>query len=180
MIFWISSLAGLAIAYFIGSVPTGYIAGKLLKGVDIRELGSGSTGATNVLRTLGQGPFWAVLAVDVLKGAAAVLFALWFYPWLSAHVAPPMFDVAVWTPWAACLAGLAALVGHARPIWLGFQGGKSVAAGLGLLIAMAWPVGLFSLLAFGVALATSRIMSSSSTTSTLRGFTRPSSSSRRS
>lgn len=162
MIFWISSLAGLAIAYFIGSVPTGYIAGKLLKGVDIRELGSGSTGATNVLRTLGQGPFWAVLAIDVLKGAAAVLFALWFYPWLSAHVAPPMFDVAAWTPWAACLAGLAALVGHARPIWLGFQGGKSVAAGLGLLIAMAWPVGLFSLLAFGVALATSRIMSLSS------------------
>ena len=165
MTFWIASFSGLAIAYLLGSIPTGYMAGKLLKGVDLRQLGSGSTGATNVLRTLGQGPFWAVLAVDVLKGAAAVLFARWFYPWLaalpSAHP-PPALEAIAWTPWAVCLAGLAALVGHARPIWLSFQGGKSVAAGLGLLIALAWPVGVTALLAFGVALAISKIMSLSS------------------
>lgn len=165
MTFWIASFSGLAIAYFLGSIPTGYLAGRFLKGVDLRELGSGSTGATNVLRTLGQGPFWAVLAIDILKGGAAVFFARWFYPWLAAlpTVAVPSSLAGVaWTPWAVALAGLAALVGHARPIWLNFQGGKSVAAGLGLLIAMAWPVGLFSLLAFGIVLAISRIMSLSS------------------
>ncbi len=75
MTFWIASVAGLAIAYLFGSIPTGYLAGRLLKGVDIRELGSKSTGATNVLRTLGKWPSLAVLLIDVLKGATAIVFA---------------------------------------------------------------------------------------------------------
>lgn len=162
MVFWIACLAGLAIAYLLGSTPTGYLAGRLLKGVDIRELGSKSTGATNVLRTLGPWPALGVLLIDVLKGAAAIVFARWFYPWLctAPFVAPPAaFDPQAWAPWAVCLAGLAALLGHARSVWLNFTGGKSVAAGLGLLLALSWPVGLGALAVFGVVVAIFRMVS---------------------
>ncbi|MBL8554283.1 MAG: glycerol-3-phosphate acyltransferase [Phenylobacterium sp.] len=160
MVFWIASIAGLAVAYLLGSLPTGYIAGRLLRGADIRELGSGSTGATNVLRTLGPRAGATVLAIDVLKGAAAIRFALWFWPWLSARAAPaPPLDPHAALPWAVCLAGLAALVGHARPVWLGFRGGKSVATGLGVLLAMSWPAGVGGLAVFAVAVAAFRIVS---------------------
>jgi hypothetical protein len=82
MLFWMAALAGLAVAYLFGSIPTGYLAGRL-RGIDIREHGSKSTGATNVLRTLGKGPALVVLVVDVLKGVAAIVFARWFYAWLD-------------------------------------------------------------------------------------------------
>ena len=162
MIFWAAAMAGLAAAYLFGAIPTGYLAGRLLKGIDIREHGSGSTGATNVLRTLGKWPGAVVLLVDVLKGAGAILFVRWFYPWLYGlpSVMPPTApDLQTWTPWAVCLAGLAVLVGHGRSIWLNFTGGKSVAAGLGVLLAMSWPVGLGALAVFGVAVAISRRVS---------------------
>lgn len=139
MIFWIACLGGLVVAYFLGAIPTGYLAGHLLKGVDLREHGSASTGATNVLRTLGKRAFWAVLFIDVLKGVAAITFALWYYPWLSTLSfigAPSVLDASMWSPWGVCFAGLAALLGHSRSIWLNFKGGKSVATGLGVLIAM--------------------------------------------
>jgi acyl phosphate:glycerol-3-phosphate acyltransferase len=162
MVFWIASVVGLAIAYLFGSTPTGYLAGKLLKGIDIREYGSKSIGATNVLRTLGKWPASVVLLVDVLKGAAAIVFARWFYPWLYTlpSVTPPTaLDPQTWLPWAVCLAGLAALMGHGRSIWLNFTGGKSAATGLGVLLAMSWPVGLGAAAAFGVVLAVVRIVS---------------------
>lgn len=162
MLFWMASAVGLAIAYLLGSTPSGYLAGRLLKGVDIREHGSRSVGATNVLRTLGPWPALAVLLVDVLKGAGAIVFARWLCSWLSSWppvAPPPGFDLQTWTPWAVCLAGLAVLLGHARSIWLNFAGGKSVAAGLGVLLAMSWPVGLGALAVFAIALAISRIVS---------------------
>jgi acyl phosphate:glycerol-3-phosphate acyltransferase len=71
---WIIGASALLIAYLLGAIPTGYWAGKLLQDIDIREHGSQSTGATNVLRTLGKGPAIAVLLMDVLKGAAAILW----------------------------------------------------------------------------------------------------------
>jgi acyl phosphate:glycerol-3-phosphate acyltransferase len=158
--FWIACLIGLLIAYLFGSVPTGYLAGKLLRGIDIREHGSKSTGATNVLRTLGKWPALVVLLVDVAKGAAAVLFALWFYPWLYEQVtSPPAPNLQTLLPWAVCLAGLAALLGHGRSIWLNFTGGKSAATGLGILLAMSWPVGLGAAAVFGLVLAVSRRVS---------------------
>jgi glycerol-3-phosphate acyltransferase PlsY len=165
MVFWIAGAVGLAIAYFLGSTPTGYLAGKLLKGIDIREHGSKSTGATNVLRALGKWPAFVVLLVDVLKGVGAVVFARWFYPWfstVSSGTPPTALDLQSLEPWAVCLAGLAVLLGHGRSVWLNFAGGKSVATGLGVLLAMSWPVGLGAVAVFGVALAAFRIVSLSS------------------
>jgi glycerol-3-phosphate acyltransferase PlsY len=165
VVFWIASAAGLAIAYLFGSTPTGYLAGKLLKGIDIREHGSKSIGATNVLRTVGTWPALVVLLVDVLKGAGAIVFVRWFFPWFSTlpSVTPPTtLDLQAWVPWAVCLAGLAVLLGHGCSIWLNFTGGKSAATGLGVLLAMSWPVGLGAAAAFGVVLAMFRIVSLSS------------------
>lgn len=164
MIFWIAGLAGLAIAYLLGSIPTGYLAGKLLKGIDIRQHGSRSTGATNVLRTLGKWPALAVLLVDVLKGVGAVAFARWFYLWLStpSSVTPQALDLPGSEAWAVCLAGVGVLLGHGRSIWLNFTGGKSAATGLGVLLAMSWPVGLGAAAVFCLALAAFRIVSLSS------------------
>src|SRR3954467_8727421 len=162
MIFWIASVVGLAIAYLVGSTPTGYLAGKLLKGIDIREHGSKSTGATNVLRTLGKWAALVVLIVDVLKGVATIIVAHWFYALLYSTLSTPpptAFDLQMWVPWPVSLAGLAVLLGHSRSIWLNFTGGKSAATGLGVLLALSWPVGLGAAAAFGAVLAISRMVS---------------------
>src|SRR5271167_4393110 len=100
MVFWIASAVGLVIAYLFGSTPTGYLAGKLLRGIDIREHGSKSTGATNVLRTLGKIPALAVLLIDLLKGVAAVAFARGLYslPAVTA-TAPAAIDLETWLSW---------------------------------------------------------------------------------
>ena len=106
-----------------------------------------------------------VLIVDVLKGVGAIIVARWFYPWLYSVVSttpPTAFDLKIWVPWAVCLAGLAVLLGHSRSIWLNFSGGKSAATGLGVLLAMSWPVGLGAATVFGVVLAIFRIVSLSS------------------
>lgn len=159
MVFWIASVAMVAGAYLLGATPTGYLAGRWLRGVDVRAQGSGSTGATNVLRTLGPGPAAAVLAADLAKGAAAVLLARAVSTWLFAVAPPAGLTAETWTPWAVCLAGLAAVVGHSRPVWLGFTGGKSAAAGLGVLLAMAWPAGLGAAAVFLAVVAAFRIVS---------------------
>lgn len=151
MVFWIAAGAGLVAAYLLGAIPFGYLAARWLKGVDIRREGSGGTGATNVLRTLGPGPALAVLALDLLKGLAAVVFAGWVCTLSSGPQA--------WIPWIASLAGLLALVGHSRSVWLGFTGGKSAATGLGVLLALSWPVGAGAFAVFALVVAVSRIVS---------------------
>ncbi|QNI74323.1 glycerol-3-phosphate 1-O-acyltransferase PlsY [Synechococcus sp. NOUM97013] len=128
----------LLLGYLLGSLPCGYLAGRWCKGIDLRTIGSGSTGATNVLRNVGKGPALVVFLLDVAKGAAAVLLAG------ALTAAHPLND------WIQVLAGLAALAGHIWPVWLGFKGGKAVATGLGLFLGLAWPVGLAC---FGVFLA---------------------------
>jgi glycerol-3-phosphate acyltransferase PlsY len=158
---WVAYAAFVAIvAYLFGSIPTGYWAGLLLKGIDIREHGSKSTGATNVLRTLGKGPAIVVLVVDVLKGIAAVVFTRWLYSLPAAATAIPTgWSLTTWLPWMITLAALMAILGHSRSIWIRFTGGKSAATGLGVLLAMSWQVGLGILLVFGLVLAVFRIVS---------------------
>ncbi len=145
-------LAAFAAAYLLGSLPTGYLAGRLLRGIDIREHGSKSTGATNVLRILGKWPALGVLVIDVLKGVAAIAFARWFCLRFAGDLPDAL-------PWAVCLAGLGALIGHGRSVWLKFSGGKSAATGLGVLLAMSWPVGLGAVAVFAAVLALFRIVS---------------------
>jgi acyl phosphate:glycerol-3-phosphate acyltransferase len=148
----------LLLAYLLGSFPTGYLAGRLLQGIDLREQGSGSTGATNVLRTLGKGPGITVLAIDVLKGVAAVkLVSLATY--LGYPIAQPVLV-------SISLAAMA-LFGHSKSVWLGWRGGKSVATGLGILLALCWPVALLALGVFGVSIGLSRIVSISSISAAL-------------
>jgi acyl phosphate:glycerol-3-phosphate acyltransferase len=160
----LGNAALLLAAYLLGSLPTGYLLGRSLKGLDIREHGSGSTGATNVLRVVGKGAGATVLAVDMLKGAAAIILTQLAYQpnsplltWAPADVNPTQ-----WLAWVAILAGLAVVLGHSRSIWLKFSGGKSVATGLGLLLALNWQVGLLAFVIFGVVFALSRVVSLSS------------------
>ncbi|MFN6558361.1 MAG: glycerol-3-phosphate 1-O-acyltransferase PlsY [Nostoc sp. ChiSLP01] len=151
------------VAYLLGSFPTGYIAVKQLKGIDIREVGSGSTGATNVLRTLGKGPGAFVLMLDSLKGVLAIALVYWLFNFAaSQNIIPPTVDVKLWQPWISILVGLAAILGHSKSIFLGFSGGKSVATSLGILLAMNWQVGLATAGVFAVVVAISRIVSLSS------------------
>jgi glycerol-3-phosphate acyltransferase PlsY len=159
MTVWLALIVALAVAYLLGSIPTGYLAGRLLKGIDIRQHGSKSTGATNVLRILGKGPAAVVLAIDVLKGVAAIRFADWFCAVLTQGVPDGLPSLAFWMSWIVAAAGLAVLIGHGRSVWLGFSGGKSAATGLGVLLALAWPVGLGAAAVFGGVLAVSRIVS---------------------
>ncbi|HEY9626703.1 MAG TPA: glycerol-3-phosphate 1-O-acyltransferase PlsY [Coleofasciculaceae cyanobacterium] len=150
-----------AIAYLLGSIPTGYWLGRL-RGIDIREHGSKSTGATNVLRTLGKVPALMVLLVDMLKGVAALAFTRWFYELSIPNAIPAEVDFQSWIDWAITLAALMAVLGHSKSIWINFTGGKSAATGLGVLFGMAWQVGLGGTIVFGLALAISRIVSLSS------------------
>ena len=164
MTIWLSLCGAILFAaYLLGSIPTGYILVKLLKGIDIREVGSGSTGATNVLRTLGKGPGAFVLLVDCLKGVFSIFLAYQFFEFASSNnFIPPTVNPEIWQPFLITLAGLAALLGHSKSIFLGFSGGKSVATGLGVLFAMNWQVGLATFGVFAVVVAISRIVSLSS------------------
>ncbi|MFM7548374.1 MAG: glycerol-3-phosphate 1-O-acyltransferase PlsY [Cyanobacteriota bacterium] len=156
----IAPLFCLVAGYLLGSIPAGYLAGRWLQGVDIRSLGSGSTGATNVLRVLGKGPALVVFLADVLKGSAAVV--------LAKAVLEPGNGSGAWSVdvWVVA-AGLAALAGHIWPVWLGWRGGKAVATGLGMLLGLAWPVGLACFGVFLACLTISRIVSLSSVVAAL-------------
>ncbi len=148
----------LVAGYLLGSLPTGWLAGRWLAGIDLRQLGSGSTGATNVLRQLGKGPALVVFLVDVLKGTAAVLLA-------KALLQPSGFTPS--TDWWVVAAGLAALAGHIWPVWLGWKGGKAVATGLGMLLGLVPAVGLACFGTFLACLTLSRIVSLSSVVAAL-------------
>ena len=168
-------IAALGAGYLLGSIPTGWLAGHWLAGLDIRNQGSGSTGATNVLRVLGKGPALAVFLVDVLKGTAAVLLARYLLEsglggaagTLDAGLAVPGLAIPGLVDWAVVAAGLAALAGHIWPIWLGGKGGKAVATGLGMLLGLTWPVGLASFGVFLAVLSLSRVVSLSSVVAAL-------------
>jgi glycerol-3-phosphate acyltransferase PlsY len=118
-------LFGLVLGYLLGSIPWGLVLTSAAGLGDIRHIGSGNIGATNVLRTGRKGLAAATLLLDAVKGAAAVLVA-----------------DALWGRDAGLVAGAGAMLGHAFPVWLGFKGGKGVATGLGVLLAASWWLGL--------------------------------------
>jgi glycerol-3-phosphate acyltransferase PlsY len=160
--FWlVFGIAVVTVSYLFGSIPTGYWAGLILQGIDIRQHGSGSTGATNVLRTLGKIPALVVLMIDILKGALAIALVRWVCT-LPSITQWTDLDPVGWSPWVITLAGLMVLFGHSKSVWINFTGGKSVAAGLGVFVAMSWLVGVGALLVFALVLGISRIVSLSS------------------
>ena len=129
-------------SYLLGSIPFGLVITRALGLGDLRQIGSGNIGATNVLRTGNRAAAAATLILDAAKGAVAVLLA-------RAWVGPD----------AAQVAALFAFLGHLYPVWLQFRGGKGVATFLGTLLALAWPVGLAACATWAVTAAVSRISS---------------------
>jgi acyl phosphate:glycerol-3-phosphate acyltransferase len=121
---WPLLLAALAFGYLLGSIPFGLLITRIAGLGDVRRIGSGNIGATNVLRTGNKGLAALTLLLDAVKGTAAVLIA------------------AAWGPGFAMAAGFAAFVGHLFPVWIGFRGGKGVATYLGVLFGLAWKIAL--------------------------------------
>ncbi len=132
------------LAYLLGSIPFGVVITRMMGLGDLRQIGSGNIGATNVLRTGNKPAAAATLILDAAKGGIAVLIA-------RALVGDD----------AAQLAALASFLGHLFPIWLGFKGGKGVATFLGILLALAWPIGLMACATWAVTAAITRISSAS-------------------
>ena len=141
----------LLLGYALGSVPFGLILTRMFGAGDLRSIGSGSIGATNVLRTGRKELAAGTLLLDAGKGALAV--------WLTAQ----------WWPFAAPLAAFGAIVGHCFPVWLGFKGGKGVATALGIALALAWPIALACALMWLLVVALTRLSSLGGITATLAG-----------
>jgi len=141
----IPPVAFIVLGYILGAIPFGLLLTRAAGLGDIRAVGSGNIGATNVLRTGKRGLAAATLVLDAAKGAVAVLIA-----------------AALGGPIAGLWAGLGAVLGHLFPVWLGFRGGKGVATALGVLLASAWPVGLIACAAWLAAAAALRISSAAS------------------
>jgi acyl phosphate:glycerol-3-phosphate acyltransferase len=146
---WIAPLSALIIGYVLGSIPFGLVLTRMFCAGDLRAIGSGSIGATNVLRTGRKGLAAATLLLDGGKGAAAVLIAEAIQPGLG-----PM-------------AALAAFLGHCYPVWLHFDGGKGVATALGILLVLSWPIALIAAAVWLATVATSRISSLGSLAATI-------------
>lgn len=123
-IVWMPPAAAILLGYLLGSIPFGVLLTRWAGAGDLRQIGSGNIGATNVLRTGRKGLAAATLLLDLAKGAAAVLIAGWLLPG------------------TAVLAGMGAFLGHCYPVWLRFEGGKGVATLMGIVVALHWPSGL--------------------------------------
>ncbi len=141
----------LFLGYLFGSFPSGYLAGRIAKGIDIRSLGSGSTGATNVLRHIGKRAAITVFLLDLFKGVMSILLAKYF-------LLNDSWQVAI---------GLSTLIGHIWPIWLNWKGGKAVATGLGIFLGLSWQVGLATLGIFIIMITLFRIVSLASVSAAL-------------
>ncbi len=121
------TIAALVLGYLLGSIPFGLVLTRAAGLGDVRDIGSGNIGATNVLRTGNKGIAALTLLLDLLKGTAAVLIG---------HAIGALGGVAIL---ASLVAGLAAFIGHTYPVWLGFKGGKGVATYIGVLLGLNWP-----------------------------------------
>ncbi|MGO8946608.1 MAG: glycerol-3-phosphate 1-O-acyltransferase PlsY [Ktedonobacterales bacterium] len=142
--------------YLLGSLPSGVLIGKVFGNVDPRSQGSGKTGATNILRALGPGPAALVVVMDVGKGVVAVLLARFLFFPLASH---PTVNEQVLQALAEALAGLAALLGHNRSIFIHFTGGRGVATGAGVILVMSPLVFLVGLIALIIPILITRYVS---------------------
>ena len=140
-VFWIAPTVALLLGYLLGSIPFGLILTRLGGAGDLRQVGSGNIGATNVLRTGRRGLAAATLLLDLAKGALAV--------WLIAR----------WSPDDAPLAAAGAFLGHCYPVWLRFRGGKGVATLMGIVLALYWPLAIVYAVVWLGLLASMRISS---------------------
>ena len=148
----VTGIVGLVIAYVVGSFPSAYLAGRMLKGIDLRTVGSGNLGATNVYREIGAGPAVVVLMFDALKGALPALFL----PGLLGVG----FNSQAGAAWWAFAFGAAAIVGHVRPVFLlGKGGGKGVATAAGVFLALTPIPALAALAGFAGTVAYTRWVS---------------------
>lgn len=147
------------VGYLVGSISSGYVVGKIYRNVDLRTVGSGSTGATNTFRTLGRGAGILVATFDILKGALAVIFAQLMFG--EGHPGRPM---------AEALAAVFVVVGHCWPITLQGRGGRGVATGFGALLFVATPAWASAVAAFAIALAVTRMVSVGSLASVIGAF----------
>ena len=134
-------------SYLIGSIPTGYLIVKIKTGQDIRTIGSGSTGATNVKRVMGKKWFFIVMLLDALKGALPVVLTALFATALAHLGVLPV------------LAAVCAILGHSKSVFLNFTGGKSVASGVGTLMALNWQAGLIIAAVWGIVTWVSKYVS---------------------
>ena len=140
----------LIVSYIIGAIPFGLIAGKVFKGVDVRDYGSGNIGATNVIRVCGKPIGYLVFTLDVLKG---------FVPtFLASHLLFKGFDPEL-TGWLTVVCGVCAVLGHTFSCFLKFKGGKGVCTALGVVIGLDWRVALIGYAVFLVVLAITRYVS---------------------
>lgn len=144
------------VGYLVGSISSGYLVGKLYRNVDLRTVGSGSTGATNTFRTLGRGAGMLVATFDIVKGVLAVIFAQLMFPESSGG-----------RPLAEALAAVFAVAGHCWPITLQGRGGRGVATGFGTLLFIATPAWAIAVAAFAIAIAITRTVSVGSLASVL-------------
>ena len=147
-------LSSLLMGYLIGSIPFGYMVGKF-HGVDLTAEGSGSTGTTNALRLLGKKAAFIVLAGDFGKG----VLASWAAWWLINIIPQLAVEAQSLKAWVFVLASMSCLIGHSKSIWIGFKGGKSVAAGVGTFFALDWRVGLITAVLWALIVFISKISS---------------------
>ena len=139
----LKSILPIIIGYLIGSIPFGMVVGRL-RGIDIRKVGSGNIGATNIFRTLGTAPAIIVFLLDLLKGTFAV------------YIAQAMIPT---SPAIIVVSGIAAVIGHMYPVYIGFKGGKGSATGLGVLLGIAPDLFIIAMIYVAIAIAVTRYVS---------------------
>jgi len=158
---FLASLVIVVAAYLLGSIPTGYLLVRIFRHEDIRTIGSGNIGATNVLRSGGKGLGAATFFLDMLKGCAAVYLGGLLGPILTAHLVPFASHImpAGQFRYFEALAALCAVIGHMFPIWLRFRGGKGVATGFGVFLVASPLAALAAISIFFIVLFASRYVS---------------------
>ncbi|MFF2482144.1 glycerol-3-phosphate 1-O-acyltransferase PlsY [Paenibacillus sp. NPDC058071] len=142
----LSAVISIVVSYLLGSVSFSIVIAKWLKGIDIRQHGSGNAGATNTIRVLGKGPGILVFFLDIAKGIAAVILGYW--------LGSEQFG-----EWTAALSGLAAIIGHNWPVWFRFKGGKGISTTVGVIASLAFLPALIAGVVAIAAIALTRYVS---------------------